>query len=94
MSGVTKAECRNHYQPAYRRLEKVLEQVGIRNLESFNQWAFRQHPMRYDDNLLFLWQNAHSTKYIKNPDTDNVLDEICQLWKDKNTEWPATFFGD
>ncbi len=83
---------RSHQTP-YIRLERVIASVGISHLEGFNLWAFRQHPIAYNDNLVFLWQNVHSTKGVDG-EPDKVLETICQLWQEMNREWPDTYFGD
>lgn len=92
MSAVSKPEPKSAYD-CFQRLEKVVKNVGISNLEAFNKWAFKQHPMRYDDSLIFLWQNTHSTKAIDG-EADEMLDKICDLWKARNAEWPPIEFGD
>jgi len=76
----------------YERLQTVIGAVGLNNLERFNRWAFRCHPVAYDDNLVFMWHNAHSNKVDGDP--DEVLGIIFNLWRSLNEDWSSVHFGD
>ena len=81
------------YQVAIERLDRVIKAIGLKELEKFNQWAFRKHPMTYDDNLTFTWENVHSTKGVSG-DPDQVLRIILDLWDKREMEWTNEYFGD
>jgi hypothetical protein len=74
------------YSKIYQRQVFVIKNVGLSKIEAFNRWAFKKHPMDYNEHLGFIWENAHSSKMIDSDDPDQVLNEIVRLWKDRLNE--------
>jgi hypothetical protein len=72
---------------SYKRFALVIKTIGLPYLEEFNGWAFRKHPMQYNDDLVVLWREFHKPT-IESHDPDIILDEIMRLWKCKqDDEW-------
>ena len=79
-----KLDRRGEFVAALTRRDWVINLVGLKKLESFEDWAFRNSPykpgqMIYDGNIAFHWRNTHSTKGM--PDNpDEVVKNIVRLW--------------
>ena len=71
---------------AFDRQSFVSSQVGRKNLQRFEIWAFHyQNGMIYDERVPFLWSCAHS----KCPVSDRVdvaIQQILAIWKDHEDE--------
>lgn len=76
---------------SYKRFMHVISIIGLPYVEQFNDWAFKKHPMQYNDDLVFSWGQCH-TEIDGSQNPDIILNEIMRLWKCKQEdEWLAVF---
>ena len=69
------------------RRKLVIDQIGLANLPHFEDWAFKSKtPVVYDNRIIFIWENAHSTKEDFSKDTlDESLMKMIGFWKGRYT---------
>lgn len=80
MSAVTAREQIDHQYHIARR-NRVIREIGFEYRESFEKWAFRQSPFRYDKDIQMAWHKVHSTKGEIPEEQDEALSAILDIWK-------------
>lgn len=67
------------FKKSLSRRDWIISQIGLANLEKFEEWAFNAVCIIYDDKISFRWTNIHSTKGIPE-DADQAVKAMVTIW--------------
>jgi hypothetical protein len=61
--------------------QTVVASIGKENMRQFELWAFKVSPIKYNTDILTLWNLTHSTDEHVSENLNRGLHQIIRFWK-------------
>ena len=69
-------------KPSFQIRQEISQSVGTNNLRDFELWAFKVSPVKYNRDLLRLWNLHHASDLHVSENIGEGFSEIIKYWKE------------